>query len=72
MVQYIIFKTVLLYLSKVYLPFWTSARNLDTLLAIFGTFSQKSSEITIKDEKTSIIFTVTRNISASYMGSNLL
>ena len=32
-------------------------------LAIFGTFSWKSSEINLKDDKTSILFTVTCHIS---------
>ena len=72
MVQYTIFKTVLLYLLKVYPSLGASARNLGTFLAIIGTFSRKSSEINIKNEKTSILFTVTRNISALHTGSHLL
>ena len=34
--------------------------------------AENRQESTLKDEKTSIIFTVTRNISASHTGSNLL
>ena len=45
MAQNIIFKTVLLYLIKVYPSSWTSARNQGTLLSNFGTFSRKSSEM---------------------------
>ena len=72
MVQYTIFKTVLLYLLKVYPSLGTSARNLGTLFSYFGMFSRKSSEINIKNEKTSILFTVTRNISALHTGRHLL
>ena len=38
----------MLYLLKVYLALWTLARNQGTILAIFGTSSQKSSEINRK------------------------
>ena len=48
MVQYIIFRTVLLYLLKV----CQSPGNKVSFLAIFGTFSRKSSEINLKDAKT--------------------
>ena len=72
MVQYIIFKTVLLYLLRVYLSLWTSARNLVLFLAIFGTFRQKSSEINIIRWENFNYLTVTCNISASQTESNLL
>ena len=42
------------------------------LLAIFGTFSQKSAEIKIKDDKTLILFTVTCKISTLHTGNNVV
>ena len=70
MVQYTIFKTVLLYLLKVYPSFCT--RNQGTICSYFRHFNRKSSEINLKDDKTSIIFTVVCNISPLQTGNNLV
>ena len=68
MVQYNIYKIVMLYLLKVYPTLCRSAENLGTLLTIFGTFSQNRQKSIEIDEKTTILFTVTRIISASHTG----
>ena len=72
MVQYTIFKTVMLYLLNVYPSLCTSARNQGTFLVILGTLSRKSSDITLKDDKTSILFTSTCNISTLHTGNNFV
>ena len=71
MVQYTIFNTVLLYLLFICL-YEHQQETKVSFLAIFGTFSRNSSEINIKNGKTSILLNVTSNISASHTGSNLL
>ena len=72
MVQYTILKTVFLYLLKVYPSLWKSARNLGTILAIFGTFRRNPSEVSVKRWENFNYFTVTCNISASHTWSKLL
>ena len=41
-------------------------------LAIFGTLSRISSEITLKDDFTSVVFTITCNTSTLHTGNNFL
>ena len=48
MVHYTILKTMLLYLLKVYPSLCISARNEGIVLAFFGIFSRKSTEINLK------------------------
>ena len=60
MVHYTILKTVFIESLSV---FMNISKNQGTVLAIFGTFSRKSSKIDLKDDKTSILFTVSCNIS---------
>ena len=61
MVQYTIFKTVLLYLLKVYPFLSTLEKDQVPFLAIFGTFKIVRNHPK-KDDLTSILFTVTCNI----------
>ena len=70
MVQYTIFETVLLYLLKLIHLYEHQQETKVPILAIFSSFSRKSAEVNVKDDKT--LFAVTCNISTMHTENNFL
>ena len=72
MVQYTIYKTVLLYLLKFIRLYEHQQETKVSFVAIFGTLAKNRQKIIYKDDKTSIIFTVTCNISTLHTWNNFV
>ena len=72
MAQFVTFKTYCYIHCKCIRLYEHQQETKVPFLAIFGTFSRKSSEIDLTDDKTSILFTYTCNISPLHIRNDFL